>query len=310
MFKFSKCIISLYSFIVYKILTEWNWVQCRHRSVSLEPMGQEPRSNQFYAYGTLDFDSNWTNSGFNLWHSSLGKQWKEECDLGTVRVFSIFIFKNLQSCFDQSRAFFLVSFFLPSTPTCCSITVWNVEIYSNGKWKMGSLRQKQFFLFLKQSCHWVFLSRIVIGHTFFLSFFYKKGPGLPALPVQFKLVFTFFLWLFCLQVPSHLESPGKFHLQQAQRQQVRQYLSTSLGAKNGSQCPSQPPEHGMPPGPGSSAPNSPMALLTLSSNCEKEVHSLVLFCFVLFIYFHFYFALNLEELQLKPGVFFVFVFCF
>ncbi|XP_062300638.1 melanocyte inducing transcription factor a isoform X7 [Scomber scombrus] len=73
------------------------------------------------------------------------------------------------------------------------------------------------------------------------------------------------------QVQSHLENPTKYHIQQAQRQQVRQYLSTTLGGKAGSQCPSQPPEHGMPPGPGSSAPNSPMALLTLSSNCEKEV---------------------------------------
>ncbi|XP_071385410.1 melanocyte inducing transcription factor a isoform X2 [Centroberyx affinis] len=73
------------------------------------------------------------------------------------------------------------------------------------------------------------------------------------------------------QVQSHLENPTKYHIQQTQRQQVRQYLSTTLGGKAGSQCPSQPPEHGMPPGPGSSAPNSPMALLTLSSNCEKEV---------------------------------------
>eukprot|EP00064_Thunnus_orientalis_P006506 superscaffoldBa00000679_g6524 len=74
-----------------------------------------------------------------------------------------------------------------------------------------------------------------------------------------------------LKVQSHLENPTKYHIQQAQRQQVRQYLSTTLGGKAGSQCPSQPPEHGMPPGPGSSAPNSPMALLTLSSNCEKEL---------------------------------------
>ncbi|XP_054472286.1 melanocyte inducing transcription factor a isoform X5 [Anoplopoma fimbria] len=72
------------------------------------------------------------------------------------------------------------------------------------------------------------------------------------------------------QVQSHLENPTKYHIQQAQRQQVRQYLTTTLGGKAGSQCPSQPPEHGMPPGHGSSAPNSPMALLTLSSNCEKE----------------------------------------
>ncbi|XP_078103487.1 melanocyte inducing transcription factor a isoform X2 [Sander vitreus] len=77
------------------------------------------------------------------------------------------------------------------------------------------------------------------------------------------------------QVQAHLENPTKYHIQQAQRQQVRQYLSTSLVGKVGSQCPSQPPEHGMPPGPGSSAPNSPMALLTLSSNCEKEMDDVI-----------------------------------
>ncbi|XP_067100055.1 melanocyte inducing transcription factor a isoform X3 [Osmerus mordax] len=80
------------------------------------------------------------------------------------------------------------------------------------------------------------------------------------------------------QVQTHLENPTKYHIQQTQRQQVRQYLSPSLGGKAGSQassfqCPSQPPDHGMPPGPGSSAPNSPMALLTLSSNCEKEINT-------------------------------------
>uniref|UniRef100_A0A8C6WH09 Melanocyte inducing transcription factor a n=1 Tax=Neogobius melanostomus TaxID=47308 RepID=A0A8C6WH09_9GOBI len=65
------------------------------------------------------------------------------------------------------------------------------------------------------------------------------------------------------QVQSHLENPNKYHLQQAQRQQA------------GNQCPSQPPEHGMPPGPGSSAPNSPMALLALGSNCEKEMDDVI-----------------------------------
>ncbi|XP_053296447.1 melanocyte inducing transcription factor a isoform X4 [Pleuronectes platessa] len=77
------------------------------------------------------------------------------------------------------------------------------------------------------------------------------------------------------QVQSHLDNPSKYHIQQAQRQQVRQYLSTTLGGKVGNQCPSQPPEHGMPPGPGSSAPNSPMALLTLSSSCEKEMDDVI-----------------------------------
>uniref|UniRef100_A0A8C7VWJ8 Melanocyte inducing transcription factor a n=1 Tax=Oncorhynchus mykiss TaxID=8022 RepID=A0A8C7VWJ8_ONCMY len=83
-----------------------------------------------------------------------------------------------------------------------------------------------------------------------------------------------------LKVQTQLENPTKYHIQQAQRKQVRQYLSTTLGGKPGSQagslqCPSQPPEHGMPPGPGSSAPNSPMALLTLSSNCEKEMDDVI-----------------------------------
>ncbi|XP_057701839.1 melanocyte inducing transcription factor a isoform X9 [Corythoichthys intestinalis] len=40
------------------------------------------------------------------------------------------------------------------------------------------------------------------------------------------------------QVQSHLENPNKYHIQQNQRQQVRQYLSTTLGGKAGSQCPS------------------------------------------------------------------------
>ncbi|KAA0712807.1 Microphthalmia-associated transcription factor [Triplophysa tibetana] len=76
------------------------------------------------------------------------------------------------------------------------------------------------------------------------------------------------------QVQTYLENPSKYQLQQTQRQQVKHYLSSALGTKLSPQastgpCPSQPSEHGMPPGPGTSAPNSPMALLTL--NCEKEI---------------------------------------
>ncbi|KAL2091497.1 hypothetical protein ACEWY4_013760 [Coilia grayii] len=83
------------------------------------------------------------------------------------------------------------------------------------------------------------------------------------------------------QVQSHLENPAKYHLQHSQRPQVKQYLSSTLGAKlggpgsSGPACASQPPEHGMPPGPGTSAPNSPMALLTLNSNCEKEMDDVI-----------------------------------
>nr|XP_008518333.1 PREDICTED: microphthalmia-associated transcription factor isoform X1 [Equus przewalskii] len=78
-----------------------------------------------------------------------------------------------------------------------------------------------------------------------------------------------------LKVQTHLENPTKYHIQQAQRQQVKQYLSTTLANKHANQvlslpCPNQPGDHVMPPVPGSSAPNSPMAMLTLNSNCEKE----------------------------------------
>ncbi|KAM6470971.1 microphthalmia-associated transcription factor isoform 3-T3 [Liasis olivaceus] len=78
-----------------------------------------------------------------------------------------------------------------------------------------------------------------------------------------------------LKVQTHLENPTKYHIQQAQRQQVKQYLSTTLANKHNNQalslpCPNQPSDHVMPPGTGSSAPNSPMAMLTLNSNCEKE----------------------------------------
>ncbi|XP_039626836.1 microphthalmia-associated transcription factor-like isoform X3 [Polypterus senegalus] len=82
------------------------------------------------------------------------------------------------------------------------------------------------------------------------------------------------------QVQTHLENPTKYHIQQAQRQQVKQYLSTTLGNKLANQavslpCQNQPIEHVMPPGTGSSAPNSPMAMLTLNSNCEKEMDDVI-----------------------------------
>lgn len=78
------------------------------------------------------------------------------------------------------------------------------------------------------------------------------------------------------QVQTHLENPTKYHIQQSQQQQVKRYLG-KLGSQVVSlPCPNQSSDHGgMPPGPGNSAPNSPMALLTLNSNCEKEVRPLI-----------------------------------
>ncbi|XP_056380568.1 microphthalmia-associated transcription factor isoform X4 [Hyla sarda] len=80
-----------------------------------------------------------------------------------------------------------------------------------------------------------------------------------------------------LYVQTHLENPTKYHIQQAQKQQVQQYLTT---AKHPSKalslpCPNQPGDHIMPPGPGNSAPNSPMAMLTLSTTCEKEMDDVI-----------------------------------
>ncbi|XP_062315356.1 microphthalmia-associated transcription factor-like [Osmerus eperlanus] len=79
-----------------------------------------------------------------------------------------------------------------------------------------------------------------------------------------------------LKVQTHLENPTKYHIQQSQQQQVKRYLG-KLGSQVVSlPCHNQPSDHGgMPPGPGNSAPNSPMALLTLNSNCEKEMDDVI-----------------------------------
>ncbi|XP_056107452.1 transcription factor E3b isoform X3 [Rhinichthys klamathensis goyatoka] len=77
-----------------------------------------------------------------------------------------------------------------------------------------------------------------------------------------------------LKVQTHLENPTKYHIQQAQRQQVKQYLSTTLGNKVATQTlgVSPVPQSNSAPemGPSaSSAPNSPMAHLNLGSNKEE-----------------------------------------
>lgn len=84
-----------------------------------------------------------------------------------------------------------------------------------------------------------------------------------------------------VQVQTHLENPTKYHIQQAQRQQVKQYLSTTLGNKAVTQTlsVSPAPQSSSAPevGPSaSSAPNSPMALLNIGSN-KEEVRE-ILFC--------------------------------
>uniref|UniRef100_A0A671MD36 Microphthalmia-associated transcription factor-like n=1 Tax=Sinocyclocheilus anshuiensis TaxID=1608454 RepID=A0A671MD36_9TELE len=86
------------------------------------------------------------------------------------------------------------------------------------------------------------------------------------------------------QVPMEVlkvtQNPAKQTTRKALRFVVLNALH-GLGGKLGSQavslpCPRQALDHGgMPPGPGNSAPNSPMALLTLNSNCEKEMDDVI-----------------------------------
>ncbi|KAM3621985.1 uncharacterized protein V6R79_018707 [Siganus canaliculatus] len=77
-----------------------------------------------------------------------------------------------------------------------------------------------------------------------------------------------------LKVQTHLENPTKYHIQQAQRQQVKQYLSTTLGNMAVTQTLGVSPVPQSTSAPevapsASSAPNSPMALLNIGSNKEE-----------------------------------------
>ncbi|XP_068449737.1 transcription factor E3b isoform X2 [Clinocottus analis] len=77
-----------------------------------------------------------------------------------------------------------------------------------------------------------------------------------------------------LKVQTHLENPTKYHIQQAQRQQVKQYLSTTLGNNAVTQTMGLSPVPQSSSAPevaptASSVPNSPMALLNIGSNKEE-----------------------------------------
>ncbi|XP_048381900.1 microphthalmia-associated transcription factor-like isoform X2 [Stegostoma tigrinum] len=76
-----------------------------------------------------------------------------------------------------------------------------------------------------------------------------------------------------LKVQTHLENPTRYHIQQSQRQQVKQYLSTTMGAKAAS--PVLAGSHSPGPGAVGSTPNSPMALLKIDANPEKEMDDVI-----------------------------------
>ncbi|XP_075594843.1 transcription factor E3 [Balearica regulorum gibbericeps] len=69
-----------------------------------------------------------------------------------------------------------------------------------------------------------------------------------------------------LKVQTHLENPTRYHLRAAQRQQVRQYLTSALG-----RGPPSPP--GPPPQP--PAPHNPLALLHIGPGSEKEIDDVI-----------------------------------
>uniref|UniRef100_A0A8C7FSN1 Transcription factor EB n=2 Tax=Oncorhynchus kisutch TaxID=8019 RepID=A0A8C7FSN1_ONCKI len=89
-----------------------------------------------------------------------------------------------------------------------------------------------------------------------------------------------------LKVQTHLENPTDYHIRQSQRQQVKEYLSTTYATKQtvhavtGVVQPSPPPPHHSPRLrteqliTGNSAPNSPMAMLNIGSSHENEVHEM------------------------------------
>lgn len=103
-----------------------------------------------------------------------------------------------------------------------------------------------------------------------------------------------------LKVQTHLENPTDYHIRQSRRQQVKEYLSTTFATKQtvqavaGPMQPSPPttigPTGGSAPAPpplhsphmrteqlmsGNSAPNSPMAMLNISSGHEKEMDDVI-----------------------------------
>ncbi|XP_067913647.1 transcription factor EB isoform X2 [Heterodontus francisci] len=92
-----------------------------------------------------------------------------------------------------------------------------------------------------------------------------------------------------LKVETHLENPTKYHIQQSQRQQVKQYLCTTLGNKFAAQPLSMGHSHTVQPSvspgmrndrvvsssTGNSAPNSPMAMLNIGSNPEREMDDVI-----------------------------------
>nr|XP_042705004.1 transcription factor EB isoform X3 [Chrysemys picta bellii] len=92
-----------------------------------------------------------------------------------------------------------------------------------------------------------------------------------------------------LKVQSYLENPTTYHLQKSRDKKVQEYISETYGNKFATHIspirhsPKPPPAaspgvrpgHVMSSSAGNSAPNSPMAMLNISSNPEREIDEVI-----------------------------------
>ncbi|XP_076859692.1 transcription factor EB isoform X2 [Brachyhypopomus gauderio] len=136
-----------------------------------------------------------------------------------------------------------------------------------------------------------------------LHYMQQRTPGPPATspainaPASYQTAMQ--VPVEVLKVQTHLENPTDYHIRQSQRQQVKEYLSTTFATKQavhavaGVVHPSPPnmaqsQPAALPPLPsprtrpeqlitsaGNSAPNSPMATLNISCSHEKEMEDVI-----------------------------------
>ncbi|XP_059805563.1 transcription factor E3a isoform X1 [Hypanus sabinus] len=108
----------------------------------------------------------------------------------------------------------------------------------------------------------------------------EQPPAPAARPIPVGMPTTAHVPANILKVQTHLENPTKYHIQQSQRQQVKQYLSTTLGNKSAASqavaaATSPGPQERTPSRASGSTPGSPMVLLNVGSNPETEIDEVI-----------------------------------
>ena len=74
----------------------------------------------------------------------------------------------------------------------------------------------------------------------------------------------------CHQVQTHLENPTRYHLQQAQRQQLRHYLAAAAANRCTPLLPGPAPKLVPDPSP----PSAPLQVLTLVTKIEVQKNTI------------------------------------